>query len=379
MSAGPKSGSSKGGSPKDACASALKSAYLVFGDDDYLVEARVARLVAQIVSAVGGADGGSQAGPGGAGEVAVDKVDCEEAGLEGVVEELMSPSLFSTNKVIVLRRFRLSAENRIAKEIEKCLASGLAPGQYLVIEASKVDKRLKLGKMIAEAGGLVEERRPDDRGLRDWVGERFRELGKSAGPGVADLLIDLKGDDFRALASEIEKTAVYVGGNPAVTKADLQDLVGRSRTERIFELARHVIEGKRSEALSAVADLLDAGESGVGIVYYLGREIRWLIQIKLFLRGRPRLWDRGTTFPEFQRTVVPAFKAWLETCRIAENETCLRQKPYAAYMKFKEAEGCSLDRLLILLDRLVETNIFLVSKSVEHKDRMALEALVTAA
>ena len=159
----------------------------------------------------------------------------------------------------------------------------------------------------------------------------------------------------------------------------MQELVGRSRTERIFELARHVIEGKSSAAVSVIADLLDAGDSGVRIVGYLGREIRWLVQIKLFLRGRPKMWDRGTTFPEFQREILPAVKAWTEACHIPEGETFLRQKPYAAYMKFKEAEGCDLDRLLGLLDRLVETNRFLVSKSVEHKDRLALEALVIAA
>jgi DNA polymerase III delta subunit len=295
------------------------------------------------------------------------------------VEELLSPSLFSFNKVIVLRHFRLTAENGIAKEIEKCLTSGLAPGQYLVIEANKVDKRLKLAKMIGEAGGLIEEKRPDEKGLRDWVTERFRERGKSIGPGVADLLVDLTGDDLRALASEIEKTAVYAGADTEVSKADLQELVGRSRTERIFELAKHVIQGKSGEAVNVVADLLDAGDSGVRIVGYLGREIRWLIQIHLFLRARPRLWDRGTAFPEFQREVLPAFKAWAETCHIPEGETLLRQKPYAGYMKFKEAEGCGLDRLLEMLDRLVEANKFLVSKSVEHKDRLALEALVTAA
>lgn len=343
----------------------LKSGYLVFGDDPFLVEKRVAGIVSHLVAGLGG-------------EAVVDRIDCEETGLEGVVEELVSPSLFSSNKITVLRHFRLTAENRIAKEIERCLSSGLAPGQYLVIEADKVDKRLKLAKMMDDQGGLCEEKRPDAAGLHRWIAERFAEHGKSVEPGVPDLLADLQGDDLRALASEIEKTSVYLGGAAAVTEADLQQVVGRSRTERIFELTRQVIQGKRGEAIGTVADLLDSGDSGVRIVGYLGREVRWLVQIKLFLRGRPRLWDRGTTFPEFRQQVLPAFKAWTEACGISEEETFLRQKPYAAYMKFREAERPSLDGLLAMLERLVETNRFLVSKSVEHKDRLALEALVSA-
>jgi DNA polymerase-3 subunit delta len=341
------------------------SIYLVHGDDDYLVEMRVAAIVSDICDRLGG-------------EPAVESVDCEEVGLEGVVEELVSPSLFSANKVMVLRHFNLSAGNKLAREIDRYLAGGLAPGQYLVIQADKVDKRLKLAKMIDEGGGLFEEKRPEQAGLRTWVAERFRELGKSAAPGVPDLLLDLKGDDLRVLASEIEKTAVYVGDAPKVTEADLQALVGRSRTERIFELLKQVFAGKKGSALETVADLLDAGDTGTRIVGYIGREIRWFVQIKLFLTGRAGLWDEDMTFGEFRQTTLPAFKAWIEASGISESETFLRQKPYAGFNRFKEARRCNLDGLMEMLERLVETNRALVSMSVGNKDRLALETFISA-
>jgi hypothetical protein len=162
-----------------------------------------------------------------------------------------------------------------------------------------------------------------------------------------------------------------------VTDADLRFLVGRSRTERIFELVKHVIARRTGKALETVADLLDGGDSGTRIVGYVGREVRWLIQIKLFLRSRPGGWDAGMTYPEFSRVTLPAFKSWIEAAKIPEAQTFLHQKPYAGYLKFKEACDCDLGKLIEMLDRLVEANRFLVSMSVQNKERLALEAFVS--
>lgn len=341
-----------------------KNVYLVFGDDEYLVDLRVAEIVSGLMD---------DAGQG----TTVEHVDCEEAGLEGVIEEIVSPSLFSLSKITVLRHFKLTAENKLAREVERYLAAGLAPGQFIVIQAAKVDKRLRLAKMIDSDGGSEEVKPLPPGEVRPWILKRFKEHGKTAGAGVAEVLVDLKGEDLRAIASEIDKAATYVGDHPEVTAADLRSLVGRSRTERIFELVKHVIGGRTDRAIEAVGDLLDSGDSGTRVVAYIGREVRWLIQTKLFLRAQPRLWDAGMTFQEFSRMTLPAFKAWLSAAKIPEAQSFLHQKPYASYLKFKESSNCDLGTLIDMLERLVEANKFLVSMSVQDKEKLALEALVS--
>jgi DNA polymerase-3 subunit delta len=340
----------------------LKSVYLVFGDA-YLVDQAVGKVLAQIGQDVGE-------------DLTVESMDCEEAEIEGVVEELLSPSLFSLNKVTVLKHFRLTAENKLAREIERCLASGLAPGQFLVIAAEKVDRRLKLAKLVEEEGNLIELGGFDGAGLRAWIGDRFREEGKVVSPGVPEVLLDLKGDDLRGLASEIEKIVTYVGDEGKVTERDLHALVGRSRTEKVFELLSHVIARRAGDALENVTDLLDTGESGTRIVAYIGREVRWLIQVKIFLRAEPGLWDQNMKPNEFTREVLPRIKAWIESNRIGESDTFLRQKPYAVYCRFKEAHRCELAGLLRMLEGLLEVNRLLVSTSVT--DKVALETFVAA-
>jgi len=341
----------------------LDTVHLVFGDNEYLVDRRVRAIVSSIERDA-------------AGDISVDALDCEEADLEGVVAELATPSLFSTNRVTVLRHFKLTAESKLAREIERSLAAGLAPGQHLVMAADKVDKRLRLAKMVTEEGHVVEEPALDAGALRAWIGERFREEGKTISSGVPEILLDLIGDDLRALDSEIAKLSTYVGEEPKVTGDHLHALVGRSRTERIFELVHYVLERKLAKALGVVADMLASGESGIWMVSFIGKEVRWLAQVRLFLAAERGLWERGMKFNEFTREVLPRFRAWIEVRGIPPSETFLYQKPYAAYRRFLEADRCDLRTLVRMLEGLVEANRLLVNTSVT--DKVVLERFVSA-
>jgi DNA polymerase III subunit delta len=339
----------------------LAGVYLVWGGDDYIVERTVSKVLGEIARGAGG-------------DLAVESLDCEETELEGVIEELMTPSLFSVNRVTLLRHFKLTADSKLAREVERCLAMGLAPGQSLVIAAAKVDKRLKLAKLIEDQGNAIELAPFDDAGMRAWIGERFKEEGKSASSGVAEVLRDLRGDDLRSLDAEIDKIVTYVGQAATITEDDLYAVVGRSRTEKIFELLSQVMSKRAADALATIADLLDAGETGTRIVGYLGREIRWLAEVKLFMRAEPGLWDAGMTPNEFTREVLPRIKAWAGANKISDSDAFLRRKPYAVYCRFKEAQGCDLAGLVRMLEGLVEANRLIVSTSMQ--DKIALESFV---
>ena len=82
-------------------------AYLIFGEDDYLVEKALEKVLSRIERH--------------AGSLTVETVDCRESGIGRVIEEMLSPSLFSINKVTVLKNLRLSADSKLTSEVEKCL------------------------------------------------------------------------------------------------------------------------------------------------------------------------------------------------------------------------------------------------------------------
>ena len=337
--------------------------YLIFGEDEYLVEQALGKVLSHIERHQ-------------AGEVTTETVDCRQTGVAGVMAEIASPSLFSLNKVTVLKHCRLSGDSKLASELERCLRAGLTPGQYLVLVADKVDKRLKAVKAIAKQGELMEIGHLSRRGLMEWILERFAQADKKAEPSVAELLVELKDDSLRAMDMELEKLITYVGSRDHVTTEDVETLVGRSKTETIFELIGQVIHGRTGEALETVGDLLRTDESPIGIVYLMARQVRWLVQVRLFLDEEGVRWDKDTEQGYFKTKVFPRFKKWVDVRGISEADTFVRQHPYAVFLRFKEAAAFRLEDLLTLLEGLLDANVRLVSSSVESK--VILEQLVAS-
>jgi DNA polymerase-3 subunit delta len=343
--------------------------YLIYGDDEFLVEEGLGRVLATI------RDQGYD-------DLTVETIDCKEQGTSEVMAEISAPTLFSTNKATILKRFQLTGRGKLASQLDARTAAGLAPGQFIILLPDKVDKRLKIVKAIKKKGGVIELNALAHDGLVTWIVDRFKQEGKSASPDIAESLLDLKGEEdpkgqtMRALDSEIEKLVVYSGDTGKVTQADIDAVVGRSRTEKVFEMVEHVLLRKVGTALDTLNDLLDAGESPIGIVLRLSREIRWLIQIHLFLASEKVRWDKSMGFSAFNGSVLPVFKAWVEAGGIPLEATCLRQRPYASYMKFRKGGDFSLDDLMKLLGKLLEANTQLVSTSI--KPQVVLEQFVTA-
>jgi DNA polymerase-3 subunit delta len=338
------------------------SFYLIHGNE-YLVEQATVKVMDHIRGRVGD-------------DVAVEIVDCEETDAGSVVEAILSPSLFSVNKISVLKHLKLTGSSRWAAEIERTMEAGLAPGQFVVVVPDKVDKRIKLVKRLAKQGEVLELGGLDHRGLVMWIGERFRDQGKRIRVDAAEALAELKvEDDLRSIDSEISKLVTYAWDEKEITREDVENLVGRSKTDRIFELMGHVSNRRIAEAMGTVSDLMQANESPVGVVIMLASAVRQFIQIKLFLRSGGS-WRPGIRFPEFRGTVLAGFKEWAEQRGIPDRDSLAAKNPYAAYYRFQEAEGFELDGLLVLLERLLDANRRLVSTSVRSK--VVLEHLVAS-
>jgi DNA polymerase-3 subunit delta len=336
--------------------------YLVFGEDGFLVEETLRTLLQKLARTMGAG-------------AAVESVDCEGGRADEVLAEIVSPSLFAANKITVLKHIRFGRQRSLVAEIEKCISEGLVPGQVLILVSTSVDKRLKLVKTINRMGGLIEVPafRPED--TERWIIRRFDEQGKKASPPVARLIMDLK-DDLRSMASEIDKVVTYVGDAGEVTVSDIESAVGRSKSEKTYMLTKAVIAGDTGRALSLLSELLERGESAVGLLYSLSRETRGLIQIQLFCSGTSAGWHAGMHYGAFRNTVLPRFEKWVEDAGISRSDTFLRQHPYAVYMRFVEGEGLALEELVRFLDGLLAANVNLVSTSVPPD--VIMETLITS-
>jgi DNA polymerase III delta subunit len=88
-----------------------------------------------------------------------------------------------------------------------------APATVLALVGQEVKKTAALHKACAKAGAVLEYDVAKGKVI-GWVVEQFRARGVRAEPEAAAALVQIVGDDFHALASEIDKIATWAGGEP---------------------------------------------------------------------------------------------------------------------------------------------------------------------
>jgi DNA polymerase-3 subunit delta len=140
-----------------------------------------------------------------------------------------------------------------------------APFTVLVLEATGLDQRMKLGKLVAEKTLVVE------CGLGDNADERqaaavtlakviAKEQGVEFEKGAAEDLAEFVAADLIRLKTEIEKLATYAGEREVIRHEDVSALVVSEKTTTVWELADMLASRQPKKALEFLDRLLRDGE-----------------------------------------------------------------------------------------------------------------------
>ncbi|MSO58525.1 MAG: DNA polymerase III subunit delta [Thermoleophilia bacterium] len=124
-----------------------------------------------------------------------------------------------------------------AADLEAVLAyvASPAPDTVLCLVGRAVKKDAPLAKAVAKAG-LVLDLTIDARKPAAWALARFRERGAKVDPAACELLVELLGDDLHALAQEVDRLALWSGGDETVGEAEVASSVLPIRESPSWEL-----------------------------------------------------------------------------------------------------------------------------------------------
>ncbi len=158
-----------------------------------------------------------------------------------------------------------------------------APFTVLVLEATGLDQRRKLGKLLAENTLVVE------CGLGENAGERqaaavalARALGKEQGiefeKGAAEDLAEFVAADLMRLKTEIDKLATYAAERKAIGRADVSALVISEKTTTVWELADLLASRQSKKAQEFLDRLLRDGEEPLQMLGAMAWMYRKLIE-----------------------------------------------------------------------------------------------------
>jgi len=266
-------------------------AVLLHGEEPYLRDACRAQLIEKLV-------------PDAARTWAVSRYSASRGETQAALDQAQTMAMLSPQQVVFLEEAeaieKLGEKNReeATEQLEAYLKNP-APFTVLVVEATKLDQRMKWGKMLFEKTLVVQCGLGEDTGERQKAAVAFaRTIAKEEGvefeKGAAEDLAEFVAADLMRLKTEIEKLATFAGVRKFIGRNDVSAMVISEKTTTVWELADLLAARKSAKALEFLDRLLRDGEEPLPMVGAMAWMYRKLIEASE-LKGVTNGWQASRT------------------------------------------------------------------------------------
>jgi DNA polymerase-3 subunit delta len=238
--------------------------HLVLGDEDLLVD----RAIADVLRAAR-----KQAGTH---DVPVDRMRAGEVSTNELAE-LLSPSLFADERVVVLEAAAEAGKDAVA--LIAAAAADLQPGTLLVIVHSGAGRAKALADQLKTLGAEVHPcAKITKAGERvDFVRREFRTLKVKVSDDVVTAVLDAVGSDIRELAAACSQLVADTGGD--VDAAAVRRYHSGKAEVKGFDIADKAVTGDVSGAAEALRWAMISGEPHVVLADALAEAVHAIARV----------------------------------------------------------------------------------------------------
>jgi len=357
--------------------------HLIFGSDDFLAQTRTKQVLDPLVDKSAG-DFGLETIEGRA-----DNASQAVAALKRVNEALNTLAFFGGGKVVWLKNANFlggsrAAESKdVAAQMEslcELLKRGFSPGYHLVISATEMDKRRSFYKTIEKVGEIISVGGPDQWGkidmeqLESFAADKARSLGKQIENEALQSLVALTGGNYRAIASEIEKLATYIGDRKTIEQADVNAVGSASAESLPWDLLDAIGERKLSKALEVLDRLLFQGEKDVGLLFAMVSRVRMLLLLRELIDRN--VLSKGNDYGWYKFNLQRVAQQIGDDLPSDKKLNPLLQHPFVVFKSVQQAQRFTLAELRRAMELLLDANKRLVSSSIDG--RIVLEQTIVA-
>lgn len=190
---------------------------------------------------------------------------------ETLASVLATPPMMAEWRVVVVRDAEgLAGSARMREIIEAAVAAPPAGLALVLVARLPARSRAKFYDVLRKRTRAVELAPLSAGDLPGWLMQRAATQGIELDPAAARALPAAVGSDLGVLSGELAKLREFVGERGRITRADVERAVGVVARHNRWEWFDVVGAGRLDEARRMLPTLLDAGESGVGLVIGLG-------------------------------------------------------------------------------------------------------------
>ena len=248
-----------------------------------------------------------------------------------------------------------------ADALAAALAAGLPRQNVLVLLAEEADRRKRLFKLLKDEQAVIDlsvetgagaRAQKEQRGvLQELARTTLAEQDKTLAANLAELLFERVGFHPVALVMELRKVMLFVGERRQITREDLDQVIGRTRQEALFELTAAIGRRDLEQALAIGDRLQENGIHPLAVVATLRQHVRGQLLCRA-LAEQPDLQFRPTmSAAAFQQECLPLLKSR------APWQKEMGGHPYALFMQFKTAAAAPLSLLARWMRLLLEAEL----------------------
>ncbi len=253
--------------------------YYLYGQEELLIDKAVERLIKKAL-------------PESAREFNLQRFYAPDSTPSDILDSALTTPAFSPYRLVIVKDIDISKHidlDEFLPYIERP-----SPSTILVFTGRGCDMRRRFFTTIDKKKGTVEFA-PLKRGeLSSWIRDEFKEREKNITQSAIELLIETAGEGLRALLSEIEKLANYMGDKGVIDEEAVERLAAPSRVVGIFEYIDALSERDMVRAWRLLKRLFDEGEPAPKVLSLISRHFRILWLIKIYE-------GRGYSFADMQR------------------------------------------------------------------------------
>lgn len=221
-------------------------------------------------------------------EASIVRFDLEETPVEAVIEEADTLPFLQDHKLIIANNASfLTGQDKKKSQAEHNITvlegwlDNPSPTATVVFIApyEKLDGRKRITKKIRERATVIEANRLEGNDLFVWIQQEAGTHGVNISPGTAEFLVNTVGDGLVGLSTEIEKMAIYLGGNEEITEELIEQIVPRTPEANVYRLTDAYLAGKIGKTVSIYHDLLQNGEEPIMLTSLIASQIRLMIHV----------------------------------------------------------------------------------------------------
>ncbi|MCK8825207.1 DNA polymerase III subunit delta [Fuchsiella alkaliacetigena] len=194
---------------------------------------------------------------------------------------------FNAEKRIIIvessRAFSQQFRKEEKEKLEYLLADFPDTSIMLFKTQRSPDKRTKLYKLFKEKGEILEFTSLRSIKLNKWIKKRVAAADKKIDGQAIEFLKESFENDLQRLDMELNKLLTFIGQDDLITLAKAKAIISQDRLlaeNIIFDFVDAIGTQNSSQALKLLNDMLAEGQSEIGLLMMITRQVRLMLQVK---------------------------------------------------------------------------------------------------